>query len=190
MRLPVLILAPLLMAAAACASGEEAAAPAPTVTVTATATATETVTETPEPPELEEPAVVGETVEFADVSVTLHRVDLDPAPEPGPQPERDSDKWVAIDVELCSHTMEGLVSNDEWALADTDNRIFGPSRVGYGTFPNPGFAMGEEQIMPGECRRGWITFAVNEASDLVMVAYDATTFPGANGPSATWAVDS
>lgn len=187
------ILVPGLLTLTACSSGEGATAAQPTVTVTATATATatETVTASPDPPpDPEEPVSVGETVEFEDVSVTLHEIDLDPAPEPGPQPSRDSDKWVSTDVELCSHNLDGYFSTSEWSLVDTENRQFGTSNTGYSSFPEPTFAFGDEQISPGECRRGWITFVVNEDSDLSSVNYDAMALQNTQGQSAIWALDS
>lgn len=193
MTFRVFTLAPVLLALVACSSGAGEASPAPTVTVTATATATatETVTAIPEPPpEPEEPAAVGETVEFENLSVTLHDIDLDPAPEPGPQPARESDKWVSADVELCSDTLDGHFSSSQWSLVDTESRNFSSSSTGYSSFPDPSFAFGDEQISPGECRRGWITFVVNRDSILSSMRYDGSSFQDPEGPSATWSLDS
>lgn len=193
MTFRMFILASVLLTLVACSSGAEEASSTPTVTVTATATATatETVTATPEPPpEPEEPAAVGETVELEDLSVTLHDIDLDPAPEPGPQPSGESDKWVSADVELCSDTLDGYFSSRQWALVDTENRNFSSSNTGYNSFPEPSFAFGDEQISPGECRRGWITFVVNKDSNLSSLRYDGSSFQDPEGQSVSWSLDS
>lgn len=120
--------------------------------------------------ESSEPLSLGESVSFTEVSVTAYQFDLDSAAD-GPQPDSPSDKWASVEVEACATGETLSVSSSPWSLVSSDNRHFTASHVGYGTFPEPDYAFGEELVPQGTCRRGWITFTVNKEADITALRY-------------------
>ena len=156
-----------------------AAEPTPAVTVIVT----ETATPAPEPSVEEEgPLALGAVAEFAGFSLVVHAVNLDPAPEPAPQPERAEDKWASADVEYCT-TPESSITSYWWRMSAADNRQYEPSSVGYSAFPEPAYAWGEVPVAANSCHRGWITFTIGRDA-----AIEAVRYANDQGNSAEWAV--
>ena len=83
------------------------------------------------------------------------------APSPAESELPDSYVWSALDVEVCvpSSPGEWYVGNYIWKLTMPDNSIVEPSSVTYLGFPQPEYPV-EQAVSPGQCVRGWITFAV------------------------------
>ncbi|MBS1674642.1 MAG: DUF4352 domain-containing protein [Actinobacteria bacterium] len=155
--------------------------PAPTVTVFVTQTVTPSPSAEPTPAG-SGPLALGTPAKFGGVSVTVHAVNLDPTPEPAPQPQRPEDKWVAADVEVCSDKAN-TVSTSPWEISDSTHRRFRPSSTGYAQFLQPSYAVGEEQVAAGSCRRGWITFDVTKDAQLTTVEYANSA-----GYAASWVI--
>lgn len=158
------LLIPLALTLAACTS-PQADTPRPTP-------APSTTTVAPAPslaPTAPAPLTIGDTATLSDTRMTVHAIDLDPAPE-GPQPDRDTDKWVALDLEACVD-VEASISTRPWGIVDTENRAFTASNTTYGNFPEPAYALGQVPLAAGECRRGWTVFTVNQASQLDHITY-------------------
>lgn len=175
-KLIALVGAGLLLSACA---GE----PAPAVTVETTVTASPEAVPSPTPsPTTASPLATGETADFGQFSMTVHGVDLDPAPEPGPQPQRAEDKWASADVEYCTDA-DTTVTDYWWRLHAADNRQYSASSTGYETFPEPAYAWGEVPVSAGTCHRGWITFVVGKDAQLTTVGYQND-----RGDAARWAI--
>jgi hypothetical protein len=92
------------------------------------------------------------------------------APEPDGQPGYE---WGALDVKVCAaaDAPESAISNEPWTLRYADATGAGPSSTGYDSFPKPEYIWGEEQLRPGSCVRGWITFPVPEKQRPVTAEY-------------------
>lgn len=169
--------ASLMLSLTACSGSGE---PGATATVTVTATATATVTATPSPSPTPTPAApdaigVGQMQESGGWKVTVHSVDMNPAPD-APAPDSAGTKWVAADVETCNPDVAGAeITNSPWRLIDDRSRQFEPSSLGYNQFPQPSYGFGDTPIAPGQCIRGWIVFVVAKDAKLTTVLYQPAT---------------
>lgn len=162
-------------------AGCSAADPAPAPTVTVTHTITETVTPTPAPPV--EPLAIGVLADAGYMTVAVHAVDAASAPD-APAPESANSKWASVDVEVCNTSNgEFSTSSTPWRLVGNENLRFEPASIGYNQFPEPDYTFGEEVLSPGDCRRGWVTFAVTTDATLTGVNYTSS-----EGFAARWAV--
>ncbi len=177
---PASVLATTVIALALAGCSAADAEPAPTVTVT------ETITASPEPapaPTADQPLAYGESASVTQAGLTVHGVNLDPAPT-APEPQSPTDKWVSADIEICNESPEGFnFSAATWSLVDSENRSFEQSSLGYNQFPQPDYAFGDEYLAAGDCHRGWLTFVANETSTFVEVEYRNTL-----GEGASWAI--
>ncbi|MEN2738252.1 DUF4352 domain-containing protein [Microbacterium sp. X-17] len=156
-------------------SGCSTPGPVPTVTVTRTVTVTASPAPVPSPAQAT-PLALGSTATANGATVTVHALDANSAPN-APAPQSANSKWASADVEVCNTGNAAIsTSSQPWRLVGNGNLRFQPSSIGYNQFPEPDYTFGEETVAPGECRRGWITFVVQQDATLTAVTY--TNSPG------------
>ncbi|WDG17492.1 DUF4352 domain-containing protein [Microbacterium sp. Clip185] len=148
-----------------------------------TVTVTETVTATPTTPAVAAPLAMGATAQFSTFSATVHSVQLESAPN-APAPQSAGNHWASVEVEGCNTGSQPFpVSGGPWQLVADDNRTFTMSSTGYSQFPEPDYGFGSGTLNPGECKRGWITFVVNDGAQITTVRYQNDL-----GEGARWAL--
>jgi hypothetical protein len=149
----------LALATSCSGGGDDAAEPEPVenseTTEATTTTLPATTTTAPVP---------GAVVDNDGGTVALLAYDqpvADGAPAPVESSYPDGYVWSAIDVEVCVPAApdEYAVVNYLWSLTMPDNSIIEPSSSTYQGFPQPEYPF-EQMVSPGQCVRGWITFAV------------------------------
>lgn len=100
-------------------------------------------------------------------------------PQPVDAGHPDSYVWAGVDVEVCVPTelpadLEGepiYVSNYVWSLLYENGAIVDPSSTGYSGFLEPEYPWGDQLVSPGQCVRGWITYAVEGGQRPTKVQY-------------------
>lgn len=138
---------------------------------TAKESASEPAAEESEKPVDDPPLSIGKPAIFNDgTKITVYKFDPEVAAD-GPQPDSDTDKWVAADLEVCV-AEDSYISSLPWSIRDTENHNFTPSSTGYNSFPEPNYTWGDEALSSGDCRRGWLVFVVNKDADLTTISYN------------------
>lgn len=151
------------------------------ISPSAPAAPTDTSRPSAQPSESPSALPLGAAAEFPNLVVTAHALDLDSSPPPAPQPQRETDRWVSLDIEICNgYSQTATASGEPWGLVTADNRRFTSSDTGYSTFPVPDVTFGAD-IAAGECVRGWVTFVV--AKDAVL---ESVLYSNSGGDRATW----
>lgn len=153
------------VAAAGCGGDDPAPEPAAALLATPTPTPTPEPQETaPQPPEVgtEQTSQLGGTVAVLDYEQPAAAA----APPPATANYPDDHVWAALDVRVCLPDHEPdwdgpwIVTRSPWALIYDDGSLVSSSHTGYSRFPDPVYPWGDQAAAPGQCIRGWITFAV------------------------------
>ncbi len=89
--------------------------------------------------------------------------------------------WAAADVRVCLDENDSgedvYVSHEPWTLVFSDGSRESPSSTGYTNFPKPGFPWGATDLVPGQCVRGKIVYAVPRVGKPSHVIYDGGPEP-------------
>jgi hypothetical protein len=108
---------------------------------------------------------------FVEVTVYAYQ---QPAATGAPVPDQPGLVWGAADVQACSSPtsiFDVSVSDAPWALVFADGSLISPATAGHAEFPQPVYPSTPRGLKPGECLRGWITFAVPPATAPEFVRY-------------------
>lgn len=85
-----------------------------------------------------------------------------------------TNQLVSVDAEVCLHGFNGTVrASDRWQLVDAASGRYGPEpRPAEGL--KPAYPYASENVLDGECVRGWISF-LTEKDPVVTVRYATET---------------
>jgi hypothetical protein len=89
--------------------------------------------------------------------------------------------WGSADVQVCtlaSAKSRVNVNWKTWSLRYADNSIVPASDKNDNAFPRPQYPFADHVVAPGQCVRGWITFAVPADQQPVAVEYAPQGFLG------------
>jgi hypothetical protein len=111
-------------------------------------------------------ASLGSPVEVGyGVTVTVHTVDRavpELAGSPGPR--------TAVDIEACASTQDVTVAGSRWSLLGAAG---GPYPAVVPTqAPQPAYPYEAEPLVAGECRRGWLLFALPQDAAVTTARYE------------------
>jgi hypothetical protein len=82
--------------------------------------------------------------------------------------------WGAADVEVCvvsTAIFDVTVSRGPWQLMLPDGTAVAASLAAEPDAPQPGYPTEHRRVAPGECVRGWLTFALPSGPRPVAVQY-------------------
>jgi hypothetical protein len=93
--------------------------------------------------------------------------------------------WAAADVQVCvvsTAIFDVTISQGPWLLLLADGPGTPPTPAPPGTVPQPAYPTDHRRLHPGECVRGWLSFAVPDGGRPVAVQYspagaDALSWP-------------
>jgi len=109
---------------------------------------------------------VGESADFPDRTVTVHAVSTTPATTPETVKPRRAKQFAAADVEVCAK--EQIRENIfDFELGTSDNR----RQLGSTRGAQPPFGA-TDNIAPGDCVRGYITYEIPQEATPTYVHYD------------------
>lgn len=158
------------VALAGCGAPNEGSA-SPTVTVTVTQPPVTVTATPPAPAQGESPAAVGESLTAKNggvITVFEHRKNAEP---------RDPNQ-KAIDVQVCASAAPPtvgaetpIVTNEPWALLDAENRRYTSASSYWKDGEAQPLLPHEEQIVWGDCVRGWIIIQGQAATPMTKVRY-------------------
>lgn len=90
-----------------------------------------------------------------------------------------SQTWQAVLVKTCAKADDVIVSTYSWQAITADSGRYHSASSHYHDAPKPLYAVGDEQVLNGECVRGWILFDSPADVEAVEIRYA----PEGEGPT-------